>query len=151
MVVVTCLSGGTDVYFHANMDQKHIDTTQGLEQQGGEYTVKSSRFSTVIAAAVCLLLALAVWIVVMSRPDSDYLSVCVLDQQEGYTYTISVDMIKVEGKVADLRRAESIGIRLPEQAGAGEYKLSADQLELELPNGVQLAADIDLTVTVKAK
>ena len=104
-----------------------------------------------IAAVICLLLALLVWIVVMSRPDSDYLSVCVVDQQAGYTYEVSADMIKVEGKVSDLRHADAIGIRLPENAGEGEYKLSEGQLELELPDGVQLSVDIDLTVTVKAK
>lgn len=133
------------------MNHKHMDTTGELEQQGGEYTVKNSYLSTVIAAVICLLLALLVWIIVMSRPDSDYLSVCVVDQQAGYTYEVSVDMIKVEGKVSDLRHAETVGIRLPENAGAGEYKLSEGQLELELPDGVQLSVDIDLTVTVKAK
>ena len=133
------------------MNHKHIDTTDELEQQGGEYTVKNSYLSTVIAAVICLLLALAVWIIVMSRPNSDYLSVYVVDQQEGYTYAVSADMIKVEGKVSDLRHAEVIGVRLPEHAGAGEYKLSDGQLELELPDGVQLAVDIDLTVTVTAK
>ena len=133
------------------MNHKHIDTTDELEQQGGEYTVKNSYLSTVIAAVICLLLALAVWIIVMSRPNSDYLSVYVVDQQEGYTYAISADMIKVEGKVSDLRHAEVIGVRLPEHSGAGEYKLSDGQLELELPDGVQLAVDIDLTVTVTAK
>lgn len=134
------------------MNHKHIDTTDALEQQnGGEYTVKNSYLSTVIAAVICLLLALLVWIIVMSRPDSDYLSVCVVGQQVGYTYEVSADMIKVEGKVSDLRHAEVIGIRLPEQAGEGEYKLSEGQLELEMPDGVQLAVDIELTVTVKAK
>ena len=133
------------------MNHKHIDTTDGLEQQGGEYIVKRSYRSTVVAAVICLLLALLVWIVVMSRPDSDYLSVCVVDPQAGYTYEVSADMIKVEGKVSDLRHAKVIGVRLPEQAGEGEYKLSGGQLKLELPDGVQLAVDIDLTVTVKAK
>jgi hypothetical protein len=134
------------------MNHKHIDTTDELEQQGGgEYTVKRSYHSTIIAAAICLLLALLVWIVVMSRPDSDYLSVCVVDPQAGYTYEVSADMIKVEGKVSDLRHAEVVGVRLPEHAGSGEYKLSEGQLELELPDGVQLSVDIDLTVTVRAK
>ena len=71
--------------------------------------------------------------------------------KDNYTYEVSADMIKVEGKVSDLRHADAIGIRLPENAGEGEYKLSEGQLELELPNGVQLSVDIDLTVTVKAK
>ena len=134
------------------MNHKHIEATDALAQQSGsEYTVKSNRFTTVIAAAICLLLALAVWIVVMGRPDSDYLALCVLDRQEGYTYEVSADMIKVEGKVSDLRHAEVVGIRLPEQAGAGEYKLSDGQLKLELPDGVQLSVDVDLTVTVREK
>ena len=134
------------------MNRKHVDTTDELEQQSGsEYTVKSNSRASVIAAVICLLLAVLVWITVMSRTDSDYLSVYVADRQEGYVYELSADMIKVEGKVADLRLAKEIGVRLPENAGVGEYKLSDGELELVLPEGVQLSVDIDLTVTVKAK
>ena len=134
------------------MNHKQIDTTDGLEQQnGGEYTVKSSYRANIIAAVICLLLAFIIWIIVMGRTDSDFVCVRVVNGQDGYTYALSADMVKVEGKVSDLRHAEEIGVRLPENAGEGEYKLSDGQLELELPAGVQLSVDIELTVTVKAK
>ena len=134
------------------MNRKHVDTTDALEQQnGGEYTVKSNFRVNIIAAAICLMLAVLVWIMVMNRTDSDYLSVCVTDQQAEYSYELSADVIKVEGKVADLRLADEICIRLPENAGVGEYKLSDGELELVLPDGVYLSVDTELIVTVKAK
>ena len=134
------------------MDRKHLNTANGLEQQnGGEYTVKSNYRANIIAAVICLLLAFLIWIIVMGRTDCDYISVRVVNGQENYTYALSVDTVKVEGKISDLRRAEEIGVRLPENAGEGEYKLSANQLELELPEGVGLSVDIELIVTVKAK
>ena len=134
------------------MDRKHLNTANGLEQQNsGEYTVKSNYRANIIAAVICLLLAFLIWIIVMGRTDCDYISVRVVNGQENYTYALSVDTVKVEGKISDLRRAEEIGVRLPENAGEGEYKLSANQLELELREGVGLSVDIELIVTVKAK
>ena len=134
------------------MNRKQIDTTDGVERQNdGEYTVKSNYRANIIAVVICLLLALLVWITVMGITDSDYVCVRVANGRDGYTYALSADMIKVEGKISDLRHAKEIGVRLPEHAGEGEYKLSDGQLELELPEGVQLSVDIDLTVTVKAK
>ena len=134
------------------MDRKHLDTANGLEQQnGGEYTVKSNYRANIIAAVICLLLALFIWIMVMGKTDCDYVPVRVVNEKENYTYVLSVDTIKVEGKISDLRHAEEIGVRLPENAGEGEYRLSAKQLELELPEGVGLSVDIELVVTVKAK
>ena len=131
------------------MNRKLIDSQNDTEQQNGQYAVHRSRRSTVIAAAVCLLLALIVWVVIMGSGDSDYVSVRVLEPAEEFTYTLSVDLLEVEGTVGALRHADYIGVRVPQNAVSGVYHLTVD--DLVLPDGVHLTAEPEITLTVRAK
>lgn len=131
------------------MNRKLIDSQNDTEQQSGQYAVRRSRRSTIIAAAVCLLLALVVWVVIMGTGDSDYVAVCVLEPEEEFTYTLSVDLLEVEGTVGALRHADHIGVRLPQNAVSGVYHLTVD--DLVLPDGVHLTAEPDITLTIRAK
>ena len=131
------------------MNRKLIDSQNDTEQQNGQYAVHRSRRSTIIAASVCLLLALIVWVVIMGSGDSDYVSVRVLDPAEEFTYTLSVDLLEVEGTVGALRHADYIGVRVPQNAVSGVYHLTVD--DLVLPDGVHLTAEPEITLTVRAK
>ena len=131
------------------MNRKLIDSQNDTEQQNGQYAVHRSRRSTIIAAAVCLLLALIVWVVIMGSGDSDYVAVRVLDPAEEFTYTLSVDLLEVEGTVGALRHADYIGVRVPQNAVSGVYHLTVD--DLVLPDGVHLTAEPEITLTVRAK
>jgi hypothetical protein len=132
------------------MNRKLIDTQNDIEQQkNGEYAVSHNRVATVIAALVCVLLAVVVWVVIMGKGDSDYVPVQLLNTTEEYTYTVSADFLEVTGTVGALRHADSIGIRVPDNAVAGVYSLSID--DLILPEGVCPAGEIDLVLTVRAK
>ena len=123
---------------------------QDIEQQkNGEYAMGHSRTATVIAAVVCVLLALVVWVVIMGTEDSDYVAVRMLNVKDEYTYTVSVDFLEVEGTVGALRHAGYIGVRIPEDAVAGVYQLTVD--DLVLPDGVHLTAEPDITLTVRSK
>lgn len=132
------------------MNRKLIDSQNDMEQQkNGEYAVRRSRRSTIIAAVVCLLLALVVWVVIMGSGDSDYVVVRVEQPVDGFTYTLSVDFLEVEGTVASLRHADHIGVRVPQNAVSGVYQLTVD--DLVLPDGVHLTAEPEITLTVRAK
>lgn len=132
------------------MNRKEIDAQSNVEQQkNGEYAVHRNRRSNIIAAVVCLLIALVVWVVIMGSGDSDYIATRVLDPKEEYTYTLSVDFLEVEGTVGNLRHADHIGVRVPEGAVPGVYHLTVD--DLVLPDGVHLTADPDITLTIRSK
>ena len=132
------------------MNRKLIDSHTDTDQQkNGEYAVRRSRRSNVIAAAVCLLLALVVWTVIMSTGDTDYVAVRVMNPQDEFEYTLSVDLLEVGGSVGALRRADRIGVILPENAVSGVYHLTVD--DLALPEGVYLLAEPDIVLTVRAK
>ncbi|MBE6691263.1 MAG: hypothetical protein E7590_08320 [Ruminococcaceae bacterium] len=135
------------------MNRKHIEAQNETDRQQpqGEFAVRRSIRANIIAAVVCLLLAFVVWTVVMGFRDSDHVSVRILNPEEGYQYTLSTDLVEVEGSLAVLRSTEEIGVRLIGDNGDGVYRLSDNELELELPEGIQLTSDIELTVTVKAK
>ena len=132
------------------MNRKLIDTQNDIEQQkNGEYAVSHNRVTTVIAALVCVLLAVVVWVVIMGTGDSDYVPIRLLNTTEEYTYTVSADFLEITGTVGALRHADSIGIRVPDNAVAGVYSLSID--DLILPEGVYPAGEINLVLTVRAK
>ena len=132
------------------MNRKLIDAQNDIEQQkSGEYAVRHNRVTTLIAAVLCLLLAVVVWVAIMGTGDSDYLPVQLLNVGEEYTYTVSVDLVEVTGTVGALRHADYVGIRVPENAVSGVYHLTVD--DLVLPEGVCLADEVDVTLTVRAK
>ena len=132
------------------MKRKKIDIENQNEQQKGEYVVHRSRLSDVIAIVVCLALALVIWVAVMNAPDTDYIATEVLDTSGEYTYTLSEAHLEVEGTVADLRRAKSIGICVPQDIVPGvPYTLTEE--DLVIPEGVRLVGTLELTLTVRQK
>jgi hypothetical protein len=89
---------------------------------------------------VCLALALVIWVAVMNAPDTDYIATEVLATSGEYTYTLSKAHLEVEGTVADLRRAKTIGICVPQDIVPGEpYALTEDNLVI--PEGVEGIGD----------
>ena len=134
------------------MNRKHIDTDQAKEPENGEYALRRSRRSTVIAALVCLLLAFVVWTVLMGFMDSDHVAVRVLDAPADTVCTPSAELLEVRGALAVLRSTKEIGVKLLEDKGGdGVYRLADGELELVLPEGVALVSDVDLYVTVRAR
>lgn len=132
------------------MNRKLIDPHTDTDQQkNGEYAVRRSRRSNIIAAVVCLLLALVVWGVIMGTGDTDYVAVRVMNPEDEFEYTLSVDLLEVGGSVGALRRADQIGVILPEKVVSGVYRLTVD--DLVLPEGVHLMAEPDIVLTVRAK
>lgn len=135
------------------MNRKIQDTSANQEQRdNGAFAVRRSYRTTVIAALICLLLGFVVWIVVMGFDDSDHVKLLVAEPQEGYTYTLSTELVEVRGTLAVLRNTREIGVRLLEDKdGDSIYRLSDGELALEIPEGVRLPGDhIELTVKVSA-
>ena len=122
-----------------------------IEQGNGEYAVRRSRRSNIVAIVICLLLALLVWILVMNAEDTARVSLA-LDAPEGseYTYELSVDEIEIKGSVAVLKDIEEIVIVPSEEMNKpGVHYVSIDNFEL--PEGVTLAGMPELTIIVKEK
>ena len=113
---------------------------------------------TVVAAVLCVLLALAVWVCVMNTQDTDYIPVRV-EGPAGYECTLSVDGVEVEGKVATLRNMDEIVVKLTAADiedfryfdWDGDGKNEVNELFLGLPDGVQLTREFSAELTVKVK
>lgn len=104
----------------------------------------------IVALVICLLLAVAVWIVVMGRTDSDYLRLELRGGEDDMNYELSASALEVEGKVADLRHANVIRVYVPQSIDEpGEYRLQWS--DLILPDGVVLTGELSLTLKVTAK
>ena len=133
--------------------KQHIDTSnQAKEPENGEYALRRSRRSTVIAALLCLLLAFVVWAVLMGFIDSDHVAVRVQNAPADTVCTSSVELVEVRGALAILRSTKEVEVKLLEDKNAdGIYRLAEGELELILPEGVTLVSDVDLSVTVRAK
>lgn len=129
------------------MNRKHENTELGIDN--GEYAVYRSRFSLVVAAAVCLLLAVVAWLMVMNVKDTKNLPLEVVGEQSGYTYVLSDAELEVSGAVVFLKAAERIEVIVPEQATApGTYMIALE--DLVLPEGVSLSELTGITLTVSA-
>ena len=110
----------------------------------GEYAVRRSRRSNIIAAVVCLVLAFCVWLVVMNAQDTAYLPV---EVQGNGSYVLSVSSLEVKGTVTAIKRADRIEVVLPDTMTApGTYVLT--EQNLIFPDGVRPVEDVYLTVTV---
>ncbi|MBR2010242.1 MAG: hypothetical protein IKA06_00630 [Clostridia bacterium] len=130
------------------MNRKHENTELGTDN--GEYAVRRSRLSLIVAAVVCLLLAVVVWLMVMNVKDSKKLPLEVVGAQAEYTYVLSDAELEVSGAVVFLKMAERIEVIVPEQATApGTYVIALE--DLVLPEGVSLSELTDLTLTVSKK
>ncbi|MBQ2773429.1 MAG: hypothetical protein IJF45_03670 [Clostridia bacterium] len=130
------------------MNRKNENTELGIDN--GEYAVRRSRFSLVIAAVVCLLLAVVAWLMVMNAKDTKNLPLEVVGEQPGYTYVLSDAELEVSGAVVFLKAADRIEVIVPEQATApGTYVIALE--DLVLPEGVSLSELTGITLTVSEK
>ena len=124
--------------------------TQNEGRQDGEYVVRRSRLSDIIAILVCAVLAVVVWVAVMNAKDTDYLKLEILAPDTNMEYTLSETHLEVEGTVAVLRDAAPIGISIADYDKPGEYVLNPARLQL--PDGVTLVdCNVRLVLTVRQK
>ena len=135
------------------MNRKHIDPAMEAEQQqNGQYAVVRNRKWDIIAACVCLLLAVLAWLVIMNRHESDFVVLRISEPSQEYEYELSVTQVEIEGTVNDLRKADAVEVVLPQGLQPGEYKLNElSGAYLDIPDGVTLNAIPDLKITVEAK
>ena len=120
------------------------------EHDGGENTeavFQRNHRLDIVAIFVCLAVAFFMWLCVMNTKDTDYLPLEVTGAKEGYTYTLSVDSLEVEGVLADLKRAQKVLVILPGDVG-GVYTLTPE--DLILPEGVAVANMPHITLTIRA-
>lgn len=109
----------------------------------------------ILAAVLCPLLALVVWVGVMNTQDTDYIPVRVVGP-EGYTCELSVDGVEVEGKVYALRDLDEIVITV--SASDAQYvtvalggAASVNEAFLRLPDGVSTIRDWTAVLNVRAQ
>ena len=118
--------------------------------ESGEYAVKRNRRSGVIAAILCLILSLFVWVLVMNAEETKRLELVTPAADAAYSYELSASELEVHGKLIHLRDLEEIKISLPEDLTAGEsYTLT--EANLVLPAGVKPAGAVEIQLTVTAK
>ena len=129
------------------MNDKDILLEKDAESVQSARVSHRELYGAIIAAAVCILLALVIWIGVMNTQDTDYIPIRV-EGPEGYTYTLSVDGATVQGKVLTLKTLDEIVVTIPAGIGLadGTYYFPAEMLEL--PVGVTLAEEWDVLLTV---
>ncbi len=134
------------------MNDKDILLDMGGEQDEVVRVSRRKLWSGILAAVICLLLAGLVWVCVMNSTDTDYIPIRVVSP-EGYTCTLSVDGVEVEGSVAALRRTKEIVITISEYDA--EYvlyyggELSVNESILDLPEDMRLAGVWNAKMSVK--
>lgn len=129
------------------MNRKHERVTA----ENGEYAVRSSRKRDIVAAVVCLLLALVVWLFVMNADDTASVALTLQGGEQAYSYTLSAENLEVAGRVMAIKGAKRDGIvvNIPAEATApGSYEIELE--DLVLPEGVALTSLPELTLTVSA-
>ena len=130
------------------MNRKHENADLAIDS--GEYAVRRSRLSLVVAAIVCLLLAVVVWLMVMNVKDTKQLSLEIVGAKAEYQYVLSDTELEVSGAVVFLKKAEHIKVIVPADAIApGTYVIALE--DLVLPEGVSLSELTGLTLTVTPK
>ncbi len=121
-----------------------------IEQGNGEYAVRRSRRANIIAIAVCLLLALLVWVMVMNAEDTERVSLSLDAPDNEYVYELSDDEIEIKGSVAELKNIEEIVVLPSEEMNKpGVHHVSIDNFDF--PEGITLAGVPELTIIVKEK
>ena len=130
------------------MNRKHENVDIGMEVN--EYMPHRRSVSAIVAAVACLLLALLIWLFVMNTNDTAYVSLEITGGTEAYTYVLSDTELEVGGAVHFLKGAKTIGVIVPDTATeSGTYALQL--ADLVLPEGVALAEELHLTLTVTKK
>lgn len=133
------------------MNDKNVLMDKDAEQAQHAHAPQHKPYGVVIAAVVCLLLALVVWVGVMNTYDTDYIPVRVV-APDGYTCELSADGVEVDGTVATLRGLKEIVI--PISAEYAEFVIylggqtMMPEAMLQLPDGVQLTRDWSAVLTV---
>ena len=100
------------------MNDKDILMEKDVEQQSDARVARHSVFGAMLAVLLCILLAGIVWVCVMNTQDTDFIPVRV-QSAEGYEYTLSVDVVEVEGKVSALRNLDVVEISIPDGLAPG--------------------------------
>lgn len=127
-------------------ESKHAST----HDEDTDFTVRRSHASRVIAALLCILLAVAVWLVVIQLEHTDTVKLSLKGAPEQYACVLSDTMIDVKGTVLDLKKIDAIEVICPAYINApGTYLLTVS--DLQLPDGVTLAEELVITLTVIAK
>ena len=132
------------------MNRKHIQ--EDMTAENGGYAVKSSRKRDIVAAVICLVLAMVVWLFVMNVDDTADVGLSLAGGSAAYTYTLSGDSLEVAGTVVAIKAAQRDGItvKIPAAATApGSYQITLE--ELVLPEGVALTSLPELTLTVSCR
>lgn len=115
-----------------------------------DFTVQRSRSSKIIAAVLCILLAVLVWLVVIQLEQTDTFKLSLNGAPEQYICVLSDTMIDVKGTALALREIDTIQVTCPKMINApGTYQLTVG--DLHLPEGVTLAEELVLTLTVLPK
>lgn len=130
------------------MKEKQKQTAEHSAEQDELYAVPHTGFHVnLIAAIVCILLAVVVWLGVMNTEDTDYLALRVVEPQEGCVYTLSVETVQVRGKVSVLKNVGSVGVVVSGYS-EGTHQLTYE--DLILPQGIELTGNVKLMLTVSA-
>lgn len=131
------------------MNDKEIMLDKDVEQEELAHVSHRKPYGAVIAAVVCLLLALVVWVGVMNTQDTDYIPVRVVAPQ-GYTCELSAQGVELSGSVGMLRGLKEIVI--PISAEDAEYILYYYNGEAAVNEAfLQLPLDVELTRQWTAK
>ena len=130
------------------MKEKDTVRKEEAPKQGESTRRQEHRRFDLPVALVCVLIAFLVWLCVMNVRDTEHVSLEIEDALAGYTYELSTSTVEIEGNLATLKRVDAIHIEMPVH-GVGTYVIPEENILL--PEGVSLASNTRITVTVRAK
>lgn len=123
---------------------------EDLRIEVGQYATHRSRVSLVLAAVVCLLLSLVVWLFVMNAEDTAYVALEIKGGTAEHVYALSDTALEVGGSVSFLKQAQCIEVIVPQNATKeGVYMIQLE--DIVLPEGVSLTEIPNLTLTVSKR
>ena len=122
-----------------------------MDADNGDYAVRHSRLSLVIAAVVCLLLAIFVWLLVMNAGDTKTVPLVLVGGDAEYTYTLSDAELELSGAVFALKAVEKVEVEIPKDVATvpGTHAIALE--DLVLPEGISLAKLTGINLTVAKK
>ena len=127
--------------------QQDVSMQNSDKENNGEYIVHRSRTANIIAAVICVLLAVLLWCAVMNIQNTKRIPLTVTGNEQ-YTYSLSATTVSVSGTRAALRGVSEIAVNA-ENLGEGEYEISTK--ELKLPAGVRVSSSTKFVLTVRAR
>lgn len=137
------------------MNDKEIMLEKGAEQEPAAHGSHRKVYGTVFAAIVCILLSLLVWVSVMNTQDTDYVPIRV-EVPEGYTCTLSVEGVTVQGTVMSLKKMDEIVVtfsveNVQEILYYYDGAVRVNGNILPLPADVSVSAEWEALLTVTEK